>query len=58
MPRQEPHPITMMGYHCERCGHEWVPRKTTDYPRVCSGCKTPYWDEPRRHPRRAAPSEP
>ena len=19
-------PITIMGFHCERCGHEWIPR--------------------------------
>jgi hypothetical protein len=43
-------PITVMGYRCERCEHEWVPRNTEHEPRVCPGCKSPYWDRPRKHP--------
>lgn len=39
--------ITMMGYRCERCEHEWVP-KTPKKPRVCPKCKSPYWDRKRR----------
>ena len=39
-------PITVMGYRCERCGHEWVPRGD-DEPRVCARCKSPYWNRPR-----------
>jgi predicted Zn-ribbon and HTH transcriptional regulator len=40
--------ITVMGYRCERCGHEWVPREGTQEPRVCPKCKSPYWNVPRR----------
>ena len=42
-------PITIMGYRCERCGHEWKPVRETK-PRVCPSrkCKSLYWDRPRR----------
>jgi len=40
--------ITLKGYRCERCGHEWAPRNQVDKPRVCPKCKNPYWDRPRR----------
>ncbi len=39
-------PITVMGYHCERCGHEWVPRDDGE-PRVCPKCKSAYWSKKR-----------
>ncbi len=40
--------ITVLGYRCERCGHEWVPRGGGDSePRVCAKCKSPYWNTPR-----------
>ena len=40
--------ISVMGYRCERCGHEWIPRSAgTVYPKVCPKCKSPYWDTPR-----------
>lgn len=39
-------PIQMMGYRCERCAHEWVPRDETQDPRVCPKCKSPYWNIP------------
>ena len=42
-------PITIMGYRCERCGHEWAPRSSAA-PRVCPKCKSPYWDRPRAKP--------
>jgi predicted Zn-ribbon and HTH transcriptional regulator len=41
-------PITVMGYRCERCGHEWVPRDFDAEPRVCPKCKNPYWNRPRQ----------
>lgn len=42
-------PITVMGYRCDRCGHEWVPRGESDEePRVCPKCKSPYWNRPRK----------
>jgi hypothetical protein len=43
--------LIVWGYRCERCGHEWIPRDDAQ-PRICPGCKSPYWDRPRRseHP--------
>lgn len=38
--------ITLEGYRCERCNHEWIPR-TKDYPVICPKCKSPYWDKPK-----------
>jgi DNA-directed RNA polymerase subunit RPC12/RpoP len=44
-------PITVMGYRCERCSHEWIPRGDTKRdPAICPKCKSPYWDRPRRKP--------
>jgi predicted Zn-ribbon and HTH transcriptional regulator len=40
--------IKLLGFHCERCGGEWVPRDIEKPPRVCPKCKSPYWDRPRR----------
>lgn len=42
-------PITVMGYRCERCAHEWIPRG--DYegdPKQCPKCKSARWDMPRK----------
>jgi hypothetical protein len=36
-----------MGYRCERCGHEWIPRDFESEPAVCPKCKNPYWNRPR-----------
>lgn len=41
-------PITVMGYRCERCGHEWFPRADKKEPKVCPKCKSPYWDSPKK----------
>jgi predicted Zn-ribbon and HTH transcriptional regulator len=41
-------PITLMGYQCERCGHEWISKIQTKEPRVCPKCKSPYWDQPKK----------
>lgn len=41
-------PITVMGFRCERCGHEWVPRDLDQEPKVCPKCKSPYWNRPRK----------
>jgi predicted Zn-ribbon and HTH transcriptional regulator len=38
-------PITVMGYRCQRCTHEWIPR-VTDAPAVCPRCKSAYWNRP------------
>ena len=39
--------IEVKGYKCERCNHEWIPRKK-DYPTLCPNCKSAYWDKPAR----------
>ena len=41
-------PITVMGYRCERCEHEWIPRDIKNEPRVCPKCKSAYWNTPRK----------
>ncbi len=41
-------PITVMGFRCERCSHEWIPRDVEQEPAVCPKCKSPYWDRPRK----------
>jgi len=43
--------VQIWGYRCHRCGHEWVPRESSDPgrdPKVCPKCKSPYWDRPRQ----------
>jgi hypothetical protein len=39
-------PITVMGFRCDRCGHEWIPRNTAGEPRVCPKCHSPWWNRP------------
>lgn len=40
-------PITLMGYRCERCSHEWLPRgETKGEPKLCPSCKSLNWDKP------------
>lgn len=41
-------PVTKMGWRCDRCGHEWVPKTEGFVPAVCPKCKSPYWNRPRR----------
>lgn len=41
--------LTVWGYRCERCAHEWVPRDWKQEPRVCPKCKNPYWNRPRKN---------
>lgn len=58
-PKPELVEITVMGYRCSRCGHEWVPmRNATRPPRVCPSCKSPYYDRPRRGATPPTASEP
>jgi DNA-directed RNA polymerase subunit RPC12/RpoP len=40
--------VTLEGFRCERCGHEWVPRDKEQAPTVCPKCKSPYWNKPRK----------
>lgn len=44
--------LLVWGYRCERCEHEWVPRREEE-PRVCPKCKSPYWNRPRKDTARA-----
>ena len=39
-------PITMMGYRCESCGHEWVPRNPEREPPTCPKCRSRNWNRP------------
>ena len=32
---------------CLRCKHQWIPR-SSNYPKVCPNCNSPYWDKKRR----------
>lgn len=40
--------LTVWGYRCLRCGHEWIPREKAVEPRVCPKCKNPYWNTPKK----------
>jgi len=44
--------VKLDGWLCERCGHEWVSRAATVTPEVCPKCKSPYWNRPRRTPKK------
>lgn len=37
---------TRPGFSCERCRHQWTPRKHEE-PKVCPKCKSAYWNTPR-----------
>lgn len=42
-------PITVMGFRCERCSHEWIPRGgAEEEPTVCPKCRSPYWNRPKK----------
>src|SRR5437870_60280 len=38
-----------MGYRCERCSHEWIPKYPERDPSVCPRCKSPYWNRPKNN---------
>lgn len=41
--------IEIKGFLCERCGHKWVSRVNSSHlPIVCSKCKSPYWNIPKK----------
>ncbi len=41
--------IKVTGFKCERCGHNWVPRDSTEGdPLICPKCKSAGWNRPRR----------
>lgn len=40
-------PITVMGFQCERCHHEWIPNEgISSEPLVCPACGNSNWNEP------------
>lgn len=41
--------LSVEGFRCERCEHEWIPRNKEDEPSVCPKCKSPYWNKPRKN---------
>jgi hypothetical protein len=41
-------PITVMGWRCELCSHEWIPRDLEKEPKTCPKCESPHWNEPRK----------
>jgi hypothetical protein len=46
--------IQIKGFKCDRCGHVWKLRGERSEPKVCAGCHSAYWNEPRRKPRFSA----
>ncbi|MBW2991169.1 hypothetical protein KY348_05705 [Candidatus Woesearchaeota archaeon] len=49
--------VSLMGYGCLRCGHEWLPRNKNNEPKVCPKCKNPYWDRPKKNKKFSKKSE-
>jgi len=47
--------VTLEGFRCERCGHEWVPRDNGQEPAVCPKCKSPSWNKPKKSAESQAP---
>ena len=39
--------LALRQHVCHRCGKAWWPRRPNK-PARCPGCKSPYWDRPRR----------
>lgn len=39
--------IRLSGFQCQKCGHQWRPRKP-GIPVRCAACKSPYWNRPRQ----------
>jgi DNA-directed RNA polymerase subunit RPC12/RpoP len=40
--------LTLDGYRCERCGHEWIKNKSTEGdPEICPKCKSARWYKPK-----------
>jgi hypothetical protein len=45
--------VQLRDYHCGRCGHEWLPRKSEPgepvrEPRTGPKCESAYWNVPRK----------
>jgi hypothetical protein len=52
-------PMTIPSCKCERCGHEWIARRSQNLPsgvslaelpkpRMCPRCKSAWWDTPKQ----------
>lgn len=41
----------LAGHKCEKCGHEWLPRKKDYVAKVCPKCKNPDWHMPKKYKR-------
>lgn len=39
-------PITLMGFRCSQCSHEWLPRVPDHAPETCPQCESAEWDGP------------
>jgi len=37
--------ISVNGFHCERCGKDWIPRSAEERPMICPRCKSARWDQ-------------
>ena len=46
-------PITVMGFRCDVCGHEWTPRSgsSDEEPKVCPACHSVRWNRADKKPR-------
>lgn len=44
------HPTPGYDCRCMRCGHEWRTKHPGVWPKVCSKCRSGYWDVPRTRP--------
>lgn len=41
--------------HCQRCGWQWFPRNPKPVKCANPGCKSPYWNTPRKVKKEATP---
>jgi len=41
--------LTIDGYECERCKHQWMPRTKDETPITCPKCKSAYWNKERKN---------
>ena len=39
--------VIIKPWACQRCEYTWIPR-TVNVPKQCPGCKSLYWNKPRR----------
>lgn len=50
-------PITVTGFQCDRCRHQWVPRTEGEEPRVCPSCHSAWWNKPPKPTARVTEAE-